>query len=171
MHTPFRSYRYAMVMVRKSLYRIFLCSRRSRSCRGGYDSACFAFTLSVTRSKDKRARLRAFHFAEMRCTTMCGTSVLSVFAPSPRCFPTSVIARDASLVRIEYLPSMLPTARLRIYLKPPINPLSLHTPHYCAHLSTRGKEAVETDGCAVHQTLSPPRKHASRSVGATSSLG
>lgn len=169
-----------MVMVRKSLYRIFLCSRRSRSCRGGYDSACFAFTLSVTRSKDKRARLRAFHFAEMRCTTMCGTSVLSVFAPSPRCFPTSVIARDASLVRIEYLPSMLPTARLRIYLKPPINPLSLHTPHYCAHLSTRGKEAVEeaeTKGRSRNPPQlqpskpPPPRKHASRSVGATSSLG
>ena len=159
------------------MYRIFLCSS-STTRRDDSDSACFGSRLSVTRFKDG-ARLQCVSLSR-RCAARLHLYVWnercrSLLTPSPRFVPIPVIARDASLARIGYLPSMLfhgSSADHRFISNKP----SLHTtPPYCAHLSTRGKEAVETDMVAQsnppNPTPPPPRKLASRSVGATSSLG
>ena len=73
----------------------------------------------------------------------------------------------SSAHRIEYLPSMLPTARLRIYLKRPF----LHSPHHCTSISPPGE--TRRWGRTVAHSTKPSTlssTQAGRSVGATSSL-
>lgn len=99
---------------------------------------------------------------------MRGTSVvgLCLLAPSPRFVPIPVIARDASLARIEYLPSMLATARLRITDLSQTNPLSTLL-HPTVHISPPGEKRRwrrRRSRNPIHQTQ-PLLLHASLQVG------
>ena len=123
------------------MYRIFLCSS-SITRRDDSDSACFGSRLSVTRFK-YGARLQCVSLSR-RCAARLHLYVWnercrSLLTPSPRFVPIPVIARDASLARIEYLPSMLATARLRITDLSQTNPLSTLL-HPTMHISPPGEK-------------------------------
>jgi len=124
---------------------------------------------AVTRFKDG-ARLQCVSLSR-RCAARLHLYVWnercrSLLAPSPRFVPIPVIARDASLARIEYLPSMLPTARLRITDLSQTNPLSTLL-HPIVHISPPGEKRrwrQRRSRNPIHQTQ-PLLLHASLQVG------